>query len=185
MAPQEQVFGFVQVALLKLCMCGGLMVGVVVGGIVGTEVCWVVDGTVEFVADSLVLIEEVLPGESILTGASVLGSVKNVAITRTIIAMVFNLPFTNLQRKFCHLLIGANNKVIIIDVKHAKLGRLPSAIITKKQVTIQSPITLTNFIICKSFQQHYYLEIHRKISPIPKVVLWYILLYTARFGFLI
>ena len=37
-APQEQVFGAVQVAALKLCVCGGSVVGAVVGAVVGSVV---------------------------------------------------------------------------------------------------------------------------------------------------
>ena len=49
-APQEQVFGAVQVAALKLCVCGGSVVGAIVGSIVGV----VLDSVVGVVVVSLV-----------------------------------------------------------------------------------------------------------------------------------
>lgn len=53
-APQEQVFGVVQVAELKLCVCGGSVVGAVVGAIVGSIVDVVLDSVVGVVVVSLV-----------------------------------------------------------------------------------------------------------------------------------
>ena len=45
-APQEQVFGAVQVAALKLCVCGGSVVGAVVGAVVGVPLVGAVDADV-------------------------------------------------------------------------------------------------------------------------------------------
>ena len=45
-APQEQVFGAVQVAALKLCVCGGSVVGAVVGSVVGVPLVGAVDADV-------------------------------------------------------------------------------------------------------------------------------------------
>jgi len=53
-APQEQVFGVVQVAELKLCVCGGSVVGAVVGAVVGSIVGAVVGLVVGAVVGSIV-----------------------------------------------------------------------------------------------------------------------------------
>ena len=53
-APQEQVFGVVQVAELKLCVCGGSVVGAVVGWVVGVVVGSVVGAVVGSVVGAVV-----------------------------------------------------------------------------------------------------------------------------------
>ncbi len=116
-APQEQVAGAVQVAALKVCVCGGSVVGAVVGSVVGAVVGTVVDSVVGIVAgavvgtvvdsvvgivvDSVVVetVESVVdavvvsPGMSVSAGASEAGKVANIKTASTTMAMILILPF--------------------------------------------------------------------------------------------
>ena len=194
-APQEQVFGAVQVAELKLCVCGGSVVGAVVGLVVGAVVGSVVGGIVGSVADSAVgvVVDSVVDAvvvskvdstvESLLVSvvmvavassgalASVLGAVKIVTSASMITMISLSFPFMYLFRMACHFEMGITSATIRTEIKLEKLGKYTMADSMKNMDRIQRPTILPFFILyLLILTNHLFLHAKYIIFPMPAVV---------------